>query len=163
MKEPMYMEGKACWLNHLEAALEQYNNRVHGTIKTTSFEMSTNNKTYNNTAKLASHTEGASRTEGASHFKISYENKLSKFQLGDYVRVPEKMNFYLKGYTVKWKRELFKTHKTNKTNPVRYGLVDENKEQVDGNDYEQELLTRLCNIESNNKTLQSMNFFYKIE
>ena len=25
----MYIEGKACWLNHLVAALEKYNNRVH--------------------------------------------------------------------------------------------------------------------------------------
>ena len=52
-KVPMYIEGKACWLNHLDAALEKYNNRVHGTTKTTPFEMSTNT----NTAKLASQTK----------------------------------------------------------------------------------------------------------
>ena len=38
IKEPMYIEGKACWLNHLDAALDKYNNRVHGTTKMTPFE-----------------------------------------------------------------------------------------------------------------------------
>ena len=42
IKEPMYIEGKACWLNHLDAAMEKYNNRVHGTTKMTPFEMVTN-------------------------------------------------------------------------------------------------------------------------
>ena len=46
MKQPLYIEGEACWLNHLDAATEKYNNRVHGTTKMTPFEMSTNNKLY---------------------------------------------------------------------------------------------------------------------
>ena len=44
IKKPMYIEGKACWLNHLDTAMEKYNNRVHGTTKMTPFEMSTNQK-----------------------------------------------------------------------------------------------------------------------
>ena len=40
MKEPMYNEDKACWLNHLDAALEKYNNRVHTTARMTPFEAS---------------------------------------------------------------------------------------------------------------------------
>ena len=71
IKEPMYNEGKACWLNYLHAALEKYNNRVHGTTKMTLFEMSTNNKIDIKTAKLAVHTEGASRTESASLLKLT--------------------------------------------------------------------------------------------
>ena len=35
----MYIEGKACWLNHLGIALEKYNNCVHGTTKMTPFEL----------------------------------------------------------------------------------------------------------------------------
>ena len=38
IEKPMYIEGKTCWLNHLDAALEKYNNRVHGTTKMTPFE-----------------------------------------------------------------------------------------------------------------------------
>ena len=33
IKEPMFTEGKACWLNHLDAVLEKYNNRVHTTTR----------------------------------------------------------------------------------------------------------------------------------
>ena len=40
----MYIEGKACWLNHSGNALEKNNNRVHGTTKITHFEMSTDQK-----------------------------------------------------------------------------------------------------------------------
>ena len=40
IKEPMYIEGKGNWLNHLDAALQKYNNRVHVTTQMTPFEMS---------------------------------------------------------------------------------------------------------------------------
>ena len=42
IKEPMYIEGKGNWLNHLDAPLQKYNNRVHGTTKMTPFEASNN-------------------------------------------------------------------------------------------------------------------------
>ena len=89
IKKPMYIEGKACWLNHLDVAMEKYNNRVHGTIKMTPFEMSTNQKL------IPNNTEGALRnkfknTEGALR-------KQPKFQVGDYVGVPDKRNLYSKG------------------------------------------------------------------
>ena len=38
IKEPMYIEGKGNWLNHISNALNKYNNRVHGTTKMTPFE-----------------------------------------------------------------------------------------------------------------------------
>ena len=94
-KEPMYIEGKGNWLNHLDAALQKYNNRVNGTTKMTPFEMSTNIKlktnNNDNTAKMASH-------------------KFPTFQVGDFVRVPDKRNSVSKGYTTNWNRELFKIH-----------------------------------------------------
>ena len=40
IKRPMYIEGKVCWLNHLDAVLEKYNNRVHTTTRMTPFEAS---------------------------------------------------------------------------------------------------------------------------
>ena len=66
----MYIDGKACWLNHLDAAMETYNNRVHSTTKMTPFEMTT-----------------------------SFGNDNTLFQVGDFVRVPDKHNFYSKGKT----------------------------------------------------------------
>ena len=145
IKEPMYIESKACWLNQLDAALEKYNNRVHGTTKMTLFEMVTNpNKPIHNPILID---------------KI----KLPIFQVGDSVRVPDKRNLYSRGYTTNWNRELFEIHKINKTNPVTYGLVDGNNELIEGNYYEQELLRSVFNFKSNNKTLESMNNFHQFE
>ena len=144
IKEPMYIEGKACWLNHINNALDKYNNRVHGTTKMTPFEMVTNTNKINN-------------------IKINNNEKLPKFQVGDYVRVPDKRNIYSKSYTTNWNRELFKIHQINPTNLVTYGLEDENNEQIEGKYYEQELLRSVFNFKSNNKTLESMNIFHQYE
>ena len=142
IKEPMYIEGKACWLNHLDVALQKYNNRVHGTTKMTPFE--TNNQPIDPPTFVN-------------------KPKQPKFQVGDYVRVPDKRNLYSKGYTTNWNRELFKIHKINPTNPVTYGLVDENNELIEGKYYEQELLGSVFNFKSNNKTLECMNIFHQNE
>ena len=145
IKEPMYIEGKACWLNHLDAALEKYNNRVYGTTKMTPFEMVTNSD------KPIPH-------------PIPIDNKkMPKFQVGDIVSVLDKRTIYSKLYTTNWNRELFKKHKVNKTNPVTYGLVDENNEQIDGKYYEQELLRSVFIFKSNIKTLESKNIFHQYE
>ena len=71
IKEPMFIEGKACWLNNLDVALEKYNNRVSDTTKMTPFEMSIKNKPILNL------------------IPGSNNNNLTKFQVGDYVRFPD--------------------------------------------------------------------------
>ena len=142
IKEPMYIEGKACWLNHLDAALEKYNNRVHGTTKMIPFE---------------------ANNQPMDPPTFVNKPKQPKLQVGDYVRVPDKRNLYIKGYTTNWNRELFKIHEINPTNPVTYGLVDENNEQIEEKYYEQELLRSVFNFKSNNKTLESMNIFHQNE
>ena len=83
--------------------------------------------------------------------------------MGDFVRVPDKRNLYSNGYTTNWNKELFTIHKINPTNPVSYGLEDENNEQKEGKYYEQELLGSVFNFKSNNKTLESMNNFHQFE
>ena len=88
IKEPMYIEGKGSWLNHLDAALQKYNNRVHTTTKMTPFEMSFKS------AIPRSHARSFANL-------IPNINKLHtaspKFQVGDFVRVPDKRNIYSKG------------------------------------------------------------------
>lgn len=147
IKEPMYIEGKACWLNHLENALDKYNNRVHGTTKMTPNEMSTKTNT----------------KPPKSNNNNNTQNKPPRFQVGDFVRVPDKRNLYSKGYTTNWNRELFKIHSINNTNPVTYTLQDQNKEIIQGKYYEQELLRSAFNFKSNDKVLESMNIFHKFE
>ena len=125
IKEPMYIEGRGNWLNHLGAALQKYNNRVHTTTKMTPFEMSfktaipNNNNAANLVATPSSHKLRATATAASP-----------KFQVGDFVRVPDKRNIYSKGDTTNWNRELFKIHSINKTNPVTYTLNDENGEII---------------------------------
>ena len=158
IKEPMYIEGKGSWLNHLDAALQKYNNRVHGTTKMTPFEASNNSllpSNNNNNNKVP-------RDSSRESYR-SFAQSFAKFQVGDYVRVPDKRNIYSKGYTTNWNRELFKIHSINKTNPVTYTLNDENGEIIKGKYYEQELLRSIFNFDSNNKTLESMNIFHKFE
>ena len=148
IKEPMYIEGKARWLDHLEKALEVYNNRKHYSTKMTPFDATKTPYSVENT-----------------NLKLERFNKTkeSKFQVGDFVRVPDKTNIYSKGYLTKWNRELFKVHKVNQTTPVTYTLEDENGEVIEGKYYEQELLRSVFNFDSNNKTLESMNIFHKFE
>ena len=152
----MYIEGKGNWLNHLDAALDKYNNRVHGTTKMTPFEMSF-------CAASRATATAASPNLIPKNDNNNHINKLPKFQVGDFVRVPDKRNIYSKGYTTNWNRELFKIHSINKTNPVTYTLNDENGEIIQGKYYEQELLRSIFDFDSNNKTLESMNIFHKFE
>ena len=73
---------------------------------------------------------------------IPNNDKLPKFpifQVGDFVRVPDKSRVYSKSYTTNWNRELFKIHKIDSTNPVPNSLEDENKEIIRGKNFEQEL------------------------
>ena len=160
IKEPMYIEGKGNWLNHINNALDKYNNRVHGTTKMTPFEMSF--CAASQSAIPRSHACNSYRDSYRDSYR-SFANPIPKFQVGDYVRVPDKRNIYSKGYTTNWNRELFKIHNINKTNPVTYTLNDENGEIIQGKYYEQELLRSIFDFDSNNKTLESMNIFHKFE
>ena len=144
----MYIEGKGNWLNHLDAALQKYNNRVHGTTKMTPFEAT---KLHSNNTEIRAKATTTSRVASR------------QLQVGDFVRVPDKKSIYSKGYTTNWNRELFKIHSINKTNPVTYTVNDENGEIIQGKYYEQELLRSIFNFDSNNKTLESMKISHKME
>ena len=70
----------------------------------TPFKMSTNQKLIPNKINF-NYTEGALRKANLASHK---NNKQPKFQLGDYLRVPDKRNIYSKGYTTNWNGEMFK-------------------------------------------------------
>ena len=103
IKEPMYIEGKGNWLNHIIIAFDKYNFRVHGTTKMPPYEASNNSSIPSN--------------------NIISNNKIPKFQAGDFVRVPDKRNIYSKGYTTNWNRELFKINKNyfNEPSNIHFG------------------------------------------
>ena len=79
LKEPMYIESKSNWLNHLELALKLYNNRKHSTMKWTPIQ-----KSKEQIALLKCHTQV--KRNPRSHVE-------------DDVRVPDKRNIHSKNYT----------------------------------------------------------------
>ena len=140
-------------MNHINIALDKYNNRVHGTTKTAPFEISSNNNT--------------AIPNLIPTPKFPKFPNFPKFQVGDFVRAPDKCSVYNKGYTTNWKRELFKIYiiflKINSTNPVIYTLEDENKEIILEKYYDRELLRSAFIFKSNNKTLEVMSISHKFE
>ena len=65
----MYIEGKVCWLNNLDAAVEQHIKRVHLAIRMTPFEISTNkNKPIPNLIPI---------------YEIRHKNNFLDLQVGD--------------------------------------------------------------------------------
>ena len=88
---------------------------------------------------------------------------MPKFQVGDFVRAPDKRNLYSKGYTTNWNRERFTIPSINTTNPVTHTLEDENGDLIQGKFFEQEFLGSLFNFKSNNKTLKSTKIFHQYE
>ena len=95
----MYIEGKASWLNHLDAALEKNNNPVHRATHMTPFEA--RNKLILNVLPSI----------------IKHNENFPKFQVGDFVRVPDKRNIYSNAYTTNWNNELFKIQKITQLTP----------------------------------------------
>ena len=83
IEDPMPFQDKAWWLNHLDAAMDKFNDGVHGTTKMTSFGIVMKNNTYKH-------------------------NKHPKFQVVDFVRAPDKRKLYSKGYTTIWARGFLK-------------------------------------------------------
>ena len=117
LTEQKYIAGEACWVNLLVAALENYNNRVHGTTRMTHFE--------------------------ADHKPIDPHNNTDKPQQRKLQREDSrgaaKRNFDSKSYNAKWHRELSKTHKIDITSTIIYSLGNKNTEQGEGKHYEGDL------------------------
>ena len=93
---------------------------------------------------------------------FSFKNIKPKLNVGDSVRNVDKRNLFSKGYTSNWNTELFKKNEVLKTHPPTYEIEDLNGEIIEGNYYEQELLKSEFDFESNNKVLESLNIFLKI-
>ena len=99
--EPFYIDGKACWLNHIDTALENYN-RVHRAIRVTPFVTTTINKPIPNLIDNNN----------------DNKNKPPNFQVGKTERVSDKRNLFSKSYKTNWNREHSEIQKINNTSPV---------------------------------------------
>ena len=142
INKPMFINGDGNWVNILNDAVVTYNNNIHSTINMTPVDASNNPDKVKNT--------------------FSFKNIKGKLNVGDYVRNVDKRNIFSKGYTSNWNRELFKVNEVLKTHPPTYKIEDNNGEIIEGKYYEQELLKSEFDFESNNKVLESLNIFLKI-
>ena len=140
--KPIFINGDGNWVNILSDAVITYNNNIHSTINMTPVDAS------NNPDKVK--------------YSFNFKNIKPKLKVGDYVRNADKRNIFSKGYTSNWNRELFKVNEVLKTQPPTYKIEDINGEIIEGKYYEQELLKSEFDFESNNKILESLNIFLKI-
>ena len=68
-----------------------------------------------------------------------HNEKDSRFEVGDRVRISKIKNILATGYTPNWSKEIFIVDKINDTVPCTYNLKDLNDEEVIGSFYYREL------------------------
>ena len=113
----MTATGKNVYYDVLDDVVNKYNNTKHSTIKMEPIDVKNNKRVY-----IDEHNE-----------------KDSRFQVGDRVRVSKFKNIFAKGYTPNWSTEIFIVDKINDTVPYTYNLKDLNDEEIIGSFYDKEL------------------------
>lgn len=117
------LNGSYRWLNIYKDLIDSYNRKVHRTIKMAPINVnSSNEKKLLNTVY--------------SHLKIY---KVSKFNVGDYVRISKYKHIFEKGYTPNWTTEIFKIKTVKNTYPTTYTLEDYLGNPIKGGFYDEEL------------------------
>ena len=110
--------GKNVYYNVLDDAVNKYNNTKHSTIKMKPIDVGDNNKRL---------------------YIDEHNEKVSRFKVGDRVRISKFKNIFAKGYTPNWSKEIFIVDKINDTVPCTYNLKDLNDEKIIGSFYDREL------------------------
>ena len=106
------------YIDKLNDIVNEYNNTYHRTIKMK--PVGAKDDTYIDSSK-------------------EVNDKDSKFQVGDHVRISKYKNIFAKGYTLNCSEEVFAISKTKNTAPWTYAINDLNGEEIIGIFYEKEL------------------------
>ena len=106
------------YIDKLNDIVNEYNNTYHRTIKMK--PVGAKDDTYIDSSK-------------------EVNDKDSKFQVGDHVRISKYKNIFAKGYTLNCSEEVFAISKTKNTAPWTYSINDLNGEEIIGTFYEKEL------------------------
>ena len=114
----MTATGKNVYYDVLDDAVNKYNNTKHSTSKMKPIDVGDNNKRV---------------------YTDEHNEKDSRFNVGDRVRISKFKNIFAKGYTPNWSKELFIIDKINDTVPYTYNLKDLNDEEIIGSFYDREL------------------------
>ena len=130
MKEKMWKyftdNNTYTYIDVLPDLVEDYNNTVHSSTKLTPVEAS-------------------KKKNELTVWRNLYPDRLKihdltpKFSVGDKVRITKKKKVFEKGYTTRWREEIFKIMEIQNTNPITYKLEDLNEKEIKGTFYEPEL------------------------
>ena len=108
---------KNVYYDVLDDVVNKYNNTKHNTIKMKPKDVRDNKIVYID----------------------EYNEKDSKFKVGDRVRISKFKNIFAKRYTPNWGKEVFIVDEINDTIPYTYNLKDLNDEEIIGSFYDREL------------------------
>ena len=114
----MTAAGKNVYYDVLDDVVNKYNNGKHSTIKMKPIDVKDNNEIV---------------------YIDEYNEKDSRFKVGDRVRISKFENIFAKGYTPNLSTEVFIVDKINDTVPYTYNLKDLNNEEIIGSFYDREL------------------------
>ena len=113
----MIATGKNLYYDVLDDVVNEYKNTKHNTIKMKPIDVGDNKRVY-----IDEHNE-----------------KDSRFEVGDRVRISKFKNIFAKGYTPNWSKEIFIVDKINDTVPYTHNIKDLNDEEIIGSFYDREL------------------------
>ena len=108
--------GKNVYYHVLDDVVNKYNKTKQSAIKMKPIDVKNNKRVY-----IDEHNE-----------------KDSKFNVGDRVRISRYKNIFAKGYAPNWSSEIFIVDKMNNTVPYTYNLKDLNDEEIIGSFYDKE-------------------------
>ena len=125
MKEKMWkyfsVNSTNVYINTLSDLVREYNNTRHSSIK----------MTLTNVSKK----EDQLRVwRNLDHLEI--DDMKPKFSVRDKVRISKKKKTFEKGYTTRWREEIFTIIKVKLTSPMTYRIADLNGEEITGTFYE---------------------------
>ena len=114
------------YIDALPDLVREYNNTRHSSVKMTPVN--------------ASKKENELRV-----WRNLYPDHLEKddikpeFSVGDEVRISKKKKTFEKGYTTRWREEIFTIIEVKRMSPVTYRIADLNREEISGTFYQPEL------------------------
>ena len=114
------------YINVLPDLVREYNNTRHSSIKMTTIK-----------ASKKENEDRVWRNLYPNHLEI--KDIKPKFSVGDKVRISKKKKTFEKGYTTRWREEIFTIVEVKRTSPVTYKTADLNGKEITGTFYEPEL------------------------
>ena len=94
------------------------------------------NNTYHRTIKMKPNDV---KPDSYAEYNVDSNDKDSKFQAGDHVKISKYKNIFAKGYTSNWSEDVFVISKIKNTVPWNYVINDLNGEEIVQTFYEKEL------------------------